>query len=101
MGLDDHFPGDFDDSGTPSHGSVRLPADSPDDLWSGAGIHLDDLRTSAAFVRELQQATLGDPTEGLACEGLECLRNPLRGEPSASVNEDTWLAIDLYLGTPS
>ena len=101
MGLDDHFLGDFDGSGTPSHGSVELPADSIDDLWSGAGIHLDDLRTSATFVRELQQATLGDPTEGLACEGLERLRNPLHREPSASVNEDTQLAIDLYLGTPS
>jgi hypothetical protein len=52
-------------------------------------------------MRELQQATLGDPTEGLACKGLKRLHNPLHGEPSASVNEDTWLAIDLYLGTPS
>jgi len=101
MGLDDHFLGDFDGSGTPSHGSVELPADSIDDLWSGAGIHLDDLRTLAAFVRELQQATLGDPTQGLSCEGVERLHKPLRGQPSDSVDKDACLAIDLYLGTSS
>jgi hypothetical protein len=101
MGLDDHFLGDFDNSGTPSHGSVELPTDSIDDLWSGAEIHLDDLRMLAAFVRELQQATLGDPTQGLSCEGVECLHKPLHGQPSNSVDEDACLAIDLYLGTLS
>ena len=101
MGLDNHFLGDFDNSGTPTHGSIKLPADSIDNLWSGAGIHLDDLRTLAAFVRELQQATLGDPTQGLSCKGVECLCKPLRGQPSNSVNEDACLAIDLYLGTSS
>jgi len=98
MGLDYALSGDSEDSGS---GSSGHPADNINNLWSGAGIHLDDLRTSAAFVRELQQATLGDPTQELSFEGLECLCNPLHGQPSVSVDEDTRLAIDLYLGTPS
>ncbi len=101
IGLDDHFPSNFEDSGPSSHGSVGLPTDNIDDLWSGTGIHLDDLRTSAAFVRELQQATLGDPTQGLSCEGVKRLCKPLHRQPSNSVDEDAHLAIDLYLGTLS
>jgi hypothetical protein len=101
MGLDNPLPGDFDDSrSVEDTNATHLPNDV-DDLWSEAGIHLDDLKTSAAFVRELQQATLGNPTQGLSCEGLKCLHNPLYGQPSASVDEDAWLAIDLYLGTTS
>jgi len=101
MGLNDPLPGDFDDSGSAEDANATHLPDDVDDLWSEAGIHLDDLKTLATFVRELQQATLGDPTQGLSCEGLKCLRNPLHGQPSASVNEDAWLAIDLYLGTTS
>jgi len=101
MGLDDPLPGDFEDSGSAEDANATHLPDDVDDLWSGAGIHLDELKMSAAFVRELQQATLGDPTQGMSCEGLERLRNPLRGQPSASVDEDARLAIDLYLGTTS
>ena len=101
MGLDDPLPGDFEDSGSAEDTNATHLPDDVDDLWSGAGIHLDELKTSTAFVRELQQATLGDPTQGMSCEGLERLRNPLRGQPSASVDEDARLAIDLYLGTTS
>ena len=98
MALDCALSGDSEDSGSSSFG---CPTDNIDNLWSGASIHLDDLKTSAAFVRELQQATLGNTTQGLSCKGLDHLQNPLHGHPSTSVNEDACLAIDLYLGTPS
>ena len=101
MGLDNHFPGNFEDSGTPSPSSFRLSADNINNLWSRTGIYLNDLKMLATFVRELQQATLGDPTQGLSCKRLECLCNPLHKQPSASVDKDSWLAIDLYLGTLS
>ena len=86
MGLDDPLPGDFDDSGSAEDtNATHLPNDV-DDLWSEASIHLDNLKMSATFVRELQQATLGNPTQGMSCEGLKHLHNPLCGEPSASIN---------------
>jgi hypothetical protein len=88
MALDCALPGNSEDSGS---GFIGCPTDNIDDLWSGAGIYLDDLKMSAAFVRELQQATLGDATQGLSYEGLDHLRNPLCGHPSTSVNEDAHL----------
>ena len=62
MGLDDPLPGDFDDSGSAEDANATHLPDNVDDLWSKAGIHLDNLKTLANCVRELQQATLGDPT---------------------------------------
>jgi hypothetical protein len=85
----------------PLHGYFGLPVGDIDDLWSGSSIHLDDLKTSAAFARELQHATFDNPSCGLSYEALERLRNPPRDQPSSSIDEDTRLAIDLYLGIQS
>jgi hypothetical protein len=53
------------------------------------------------FVKLLQGSRLDDPSLGMSSDALECLRNPLRDQPSLSIDEDTRLAIDMYLGNPS
>ena len=85
----------------PLHGSFGPPAGDIEDLWSGSTIHLDELKTSATFVRELQHASFDSPSCRLSYEALNRLHNPPRELPSSSIDEDTWLAIDLYLGIES
>jgi hypothetical protein len=54
MGLDNPLSGDFDNSGSAEDANAMHLPDNMNDLWSEAGIHLDDLKMSATFVRELQ-----------------------------------------------
>ena len=72
-----------------------------EDLWLQDIIHLEDIKSMVEFVRKLQSASLDDPSLGMFCEALEHLRNPLHEQSSLSIDKDTWLAIDIYLGNPS
>ena len=81
--------------------TVGLPGGDVEDLWLQDTIRLDDIRLAAEFVRMLQDTSLDDPSLGMSCEALERLRNPPREQPSHSINKDTRLAIDMYLGNPS
>jgi len=81
----------------PPIGSFRLPVSDIDNLWLGSSIHLDNLKTSAVFVRELKQASFDNPPCGLSYKALKHLHNPPYKQPSSSIDEDIWLAIDLYL----
>ena len=85
----------------PLHGSLGPPAGDIEDLWSGSTIHLDKLKMSTAFARELQHASFNSSSCGLSYEALNRLHNPPRELPSSSIDKDTWLAIDLYLGIES
>lgn len=53
------------------------------------------------FVRMLQSASLDDLSLGMSYKALEHLQNPLCEQPLLSIDEDIWLAIDMYLGNPS
>jgi hypothetical protein len=97
--FDDHQPDSTHTSST-TVGPGLLAGDL-EDLWLQDTIHLDDIKTTAAFVRMLQESTLDDPSLGMSQEALERLRNPLREQPSLSLDEDMRLAIDIYLGNPS
>ena len=77
------------------------PSGDVEDLWDPSLIHLDELKRSAEFVQTLRTASLDNPIGGLSEEALDRLRNPLRGQPGNLIDEDTRLAIDLYLGNPS
>jgi hypothetical protein len=81
--------------------TVGLPGGDVEDLWLQDTIRLDDIRLAAEFVRMLQDTSLDDPSLGMSCKALERLRNPPRKQPSHSINKDTRLAIDMYLGNPS
>lgn len=72
------------------------------DLWDHDNIHLHDLKiTVIDFINALHSATLDDPMTGLSSDALEHVHNPLSKQPSLSVNEDTRLVIDLFMGNPS
>jgi hypothetical protein len=83
-----------------SNASGILPGDT-EDLWDRGSIRLHDLKITADFIKGLQEASLGDPRIGLSSDALERLRNPLHDQPALSLDEDTRLAINLYLGNPS
>jgi len=85
----------------PDLDSPELPSGDIEDLWLQDHIHLADLKLTADFVKGLQEATLDDPSLGLSDEALKCLRNPLPGRPSDAIDDDTCMAIDLYLGNLS
>ena len=72
-----------------------------EDLWLQETIHLEDINTAAEFIKMLQSASLDDPSLGMSSEALERLQNPLREQPSLCIDNDTQLAIDLYMGNPS
>ena len=96
--LDDHQPAHRSHASATANG---FPAGDVKDLWLQDTIHLDDIRTATEFVRRLQEASLDDPSLGMSCEALERLRNPLREQPLLSINDDTCLALEMYLGNPS
>jgi len=73
----------------PPIGSFRLPVSDIDNLWLGSSIHLDNLKTSAVFVRELKQASFVNPPCRLSYKALECLHNPSCKQPSSSIDKDT------------
>jgi len=92
----DTQPAPLDMSGQPG-----IPSGDVKDLWMQETIHLDDLRTSADFVKALQETTLDDPMLGMSSDAVERLRNPLREDPSLSVDTDTRMALKLFLNNPS
>jgi hypothetical protein len=83
------------------HNPPALPSGDIEDLWLQDHIHLADLKLTMDFVKSLQQATLNDPSLGLSEEALEHLHNPLHRQPCDALNDDTHMAINLYLGNPS
>jgi len=62
---------------------------------------LDDLKLSVEFIKGLWESDLSDPTLGLPVEAVDHLRSPSRAPPGLGINEDTRLAICLYLESPS
>jgi hypothetical protein len=94
--LDDHQP-----AHRPHASATGLPPGNAEDLWLQDTIHLDGIKTATEFVRRLQKASLDDPSLGMSCEALERLRSPLREQSSLAIDDDTCLAIDMYLGNPS
>jgi hypothetical protein len=97
--VNDDFPGGLADSPTPNASETR--SGNIEDLWLQQPIYLDELKTSASFIRALQDITLDDPMLSLSDEVLERLRNPLRDNPSLSIDDDTRLAIRMFMDTPS
>jgi len=98
LGLSQH---PSESSTPPLPSSFGLPVGNIDDLWSGSNIYLNDLKMSAVFVRELQCTSFDDPSCGLSYKALKHLYNPPHEQPSSCIDEDIWLAIDLYLGIQS
>ena len=82
-------------------GWYDIPSGDIEDLWLQEMIHLDALRTSADFVKALQQTTLDDPMLSMSSNAIECLRNPPCKGPSLSVDADTRMALKLFLNDPS
>ena len=78
-----------------------IPSDGVEDLWMKETIHLVNLRTSADFIHALRHTTLDDPRLGMSAEAVERLWNPLRDDPSLSIDADTKLAIRLFRNNPS
>ena len=85
----------------PTHTPSGIPPGDVRDLWNCDNICLNDLKLTVDFINALQCTSLDDPNTGLSSDALERLRNPLREQPSLSVDKDTRLAIDLFLGNPS
>jgi len=92
----DTQPAPLDMSGQPG-----IPSGNVEDLWMQETIHLDDLRTSADFVKALQETTLDNPMLGMSSNAVEHLWNPLHKDPSLSVDTDTRMALELFLNDPS
>ena len=97
--VNEEFPGSLGDLPSPNPSETR--SGDIEDLWLQETIHLDDLKTSASFIKALQHITLEDPMLGMSDEVLEHLHNPIRDSPSLSIDDDTRLAIDLYLNNAS
>jgi hypothetical protein len=94
--LDDHQP-----AHRPHASATGLPPGDAEDLWLQDTIHLNGIKTATEFVRRLQEASLDDPSLGMSCEALERLRSPLREQSLLAIDDDTCLAINMYLGNPS
>jgi hypothetical protein len=97
--VNEDFPGGLANSPTPNPSEIR--SGNIEDLWLQETIHLNNLKTSASFIRALQHITLDDPMLGMSNEVLEHLQNPLCDNPSLSINDDTRLAIRLFMDNPS
>ena len=82
-------------------GQYDIPSGDIEDLWLQEMIHLDDLRTSADFIKALQQITLDNPMLGMSSDAIACLRNPPHKGLSLSVDADTRMALKLFLNHPS
>ena len=87
----------------PEDQSLQDNPGSVEDLWDPNLIRLEDHRLTADFIKLLRSASLDDPVNGLSAEpeALERLRSPPRDQPVDSIDDDTRMAIDLYLGNPS
>ena len=78
-----------------------MPSSDIEDLWLQDTIYLGDLIIAAEFIKGLQGATLDNPSLGMSDEALQHLWNPPYEQSPRVVDKVTWLAIDLYVGTPS
>jgi hypothetical protein len=85
----------------PAHNPLHIPPGDIEDLWDQDTIRLGDLKLAAQFIKALQLASLDDPTTGLSLDALARLRSPPHEQPSLSVDEDTRVAIELFLENPS
>ena len=78
-----------------------IPSGDVEDLWMQETIHLSDLRISTDFIHAIRHVTLDDPVLGMSTDIVEHLRNPLHDDPSLSLDQDTRLAIELFLNNLS
>ena len=76
----------LDDPASLNPSSLDIPPGDIEDLWLQDTIHLGDLQTAADFVKELQGATLDDPSLGMSDEALHRLRNPLCDQPPTAID---------------
>ena len=52
------------------------------------------------FIKGLQTPTLDNPVLGMSLKAVKHLHNPIHEWPCLTLNNDTWLAINLFLGNP-
>ena len=95
------IPGLLDDPSPPAAGASNIPSGDVEDLWQQESIHLADLKTAVNFIRDLQNPALDNPALGMSTEAVEHLCNPTHERPCLALDDDTQLAIDLFLGNPS
>ncbi len=95
------IPGLLDDPSPPAAGASDIPSGDVEDLWQQESIHLTDLKTAVDFIKGLQNPALDDPALGMSTEAVERLCNPACEQPCLALDDDTQLAIDLFLGNPS
>ncbi len=96
-----NVPGLLDDPSPPAAGVSNIPSGDVKDLWQQESIHLTDLKIAVNFIKGLQNPALDDSALGMSIEAVERLHNPAHEQSCLALNDDTWLAIDLFLGNPS
>ena len=94
------IPEPLDDPSPPATTVSDIPSGNVEDLWRPESIHLTDLKRAVDFIKGLQNPTLDDPTLRMSIEAVEHLYNPTHKQPCLALNDDTQLAIDLFLGNP-
>ena len=94
------IPGPLDDPSPPTTVASDIPSGDVKDLWRPESIHLTNLKRAVDFIKGLQNPTLDDPMLGMSIKAVECLCNPTHKQPCLALNDDTQLAIDLFLGNP-
>ena len=73
----------------PSSNASDILSGDTENLWDRGSICLGNLKLTADFIKTLREAFLDDPNTGMSSDALECLRNPLREQPSLLLNKDT------------
>ena len=72
-----------------------------EDLWEEGTIHLESLKMTAEFIKDIRNATLDDLSLGLSDEAIHWLRHPNHEQPGCSIDDDLCTAIKLFLTNPS
>ena len=91
------------DSGTPVSDQFNAGIQPGDikDLWEEGAIHLESLKMTSDFIKDIHNATLDDLSLGLSDEAINWLRHPIHEQPGHSIDDDMRTAIKLFLGNPS
>jgi len=72
-----------------------------EDLWEEGTIHLESLKMTAEFIKDIRNAMLDDLSLGLSDEAIHRLRHPSHEQPGCSIDDDLRAAIKLFLTNPS
>jgi hypothetical protein len=107
----DELPGALADPTLAAHSTPDAPVSDPydagiqpgdvEDLWEEGAIHLESLKVTADFIKDIRNAMLDDPSLGLSDEAILRLRHPIHEQLSHSIDDDLRTAIKLFLGNPS